>query len=322
MLALVRDHDGTRLSRSHPEPEPATGDALITVRRTGISGLDRAIAHGHLEHVGVLGHEFVGEVESVGSGSDRTLVGQRVVGSIILPCGRCDLCLGGLRDHCRERRLLGMDGCDGCHAEKIAVPLTSLQPVPDDLDDDHAVFSTIVAAAIHTARQVALHNKPYVTVLGDGPLGLVTAQLMAKQNASVRLIGRLSEHLAICEKWGVKHRHADDIGRRADQDVVVDASGTGTGLELAMQMVRPRGAVILKSLGGPHAPGVDLRPVVLSEVQVTGSFGGPVREAVAMLARREIDVLSLITRRLSLADAGAALSLADQPGSLKVLLDC
>ncbi len=128
----------------------------------------------------------------------------------------------------------------------------------------------------------------------------------------------------MCEKWGVKHRHVDDIGRRADQDIVVDCTGSPDGLELAMRLVRPRGTIVLKTMtaaGDSPAPGVDLAPIVMKEISVLGSRSGPVAEAVSMLARGEIDVVSLISRRMTLNDGPAVLQKAGRPGVIAVLVE-
>jgi threonine dehydrogenase-like Zn-dependent dehydrogenase len=140
----------------------------------------------------------------------------------------------------------------------------------------------------------------------------------------VRVIGRYSQKLAICEKWGVKHRHADDIGRRADQDIVVECTGSPDGFALAARLVRPRGTIVLKTL---HADwdrrqiGADLTPLVMNEINVIGSAHGPLGEALGVLQRHEVDVVSLIGRRMSLGDGVAILKAAAQPGALKVLVD-
>jgi threonine dehydrogenase-like Zn-dependent dehydrogenase len=202
--------------------------------------------------------------------------------------------------------------------------MANLALVPADLDDDRAVFAFLVASAVQTARQLTIEGKPYITVLGDGPLGLVMVQVLSRLNASVRLIGRYSEKLALCEKWGVKHRHVDDIGRRADQDVVVDCTGSPAGLELALKLVRPRGAVVLKSMPAATtkvAPGVDLTPFVTGEIHLIGSRFGPIGAALGMLERHEVDVLSLIARRAPLNDAANAMRHAAQPGTLSVVLE-
>ena len=322
MRALIFDGEQPRLVTNHPEARPDAGEALVRTTLAGITSVDREICQGLLGFTGVLGHEFVGVVESVEGGDDK-LIGKRVVGSIASACGRCDLCLKGLSRHCRNRTIIGMEGRDGCLADRFTLSSRNLVTVPDSVDDDHAVFAQVLSSAIQTSRQLTIEGKPYITVLGDGPLGLLMVQVMAKLNASVRLIGHYSEKLAVCEKWGIKHRHIDDIGRRADQDVVVDCTGSQTGLEVALQLVRPRGKVVLKTMASPTArvaPGVDLTPVVLNEIEVIGSHYGPVGEAVSMLARREVDVVSLISRRMKLDDGAAILRANAQPGVIKVLV--
>lgn len=321
MRALILEGTKTQLSTSRPEPRPARGEAVIRPRLVGVSRTDLELSRGLLDFRGVLGHEFVGEVEAVEGGDPSGLVGRRVVGAIAIFCGQCAMCQAGLRQHCRERTLLGIDGRDGCFADRFALPAANLVPVPASVDDDHAVFAEPLASALEAVRQLTIEGKPYITVLGDGALGLLMVQVMARLNASVRLVGRSPDRLAICEKWGIKHRAVDDIGRRADQDIVVDCTGSSEGLETALELVRPRGTVVLKSL---HARGESGRPdltqVVLKEVTLLGSHRGPVGEAVTMLERREVDVVSLISRRMKLDDGPAILAAAAQPDVIKVLV--
>lgn len=323
MRAITFDGTSTRLVSNHPEPQPAPGEAIIRTTAAAISSTDLEISQGLLGFTGTLGHEFVGVVEAVEGEDAIGLTGKRVVGSINVVCGRCDMCQAGLSRHCRQRTMLGMDGRDGCLADRFTLPAKNLVVVPDSVDDDHAVFAQPLGAAVQALRQLTIEGKPFITVLGDGPLGLLMVQVMARLNASVRLVGRYSEKLTICEKWGIKHRHVDDVGRRADQDIVVDCTGSPTGLEVAMQLVRPRGKVLLKTLLAPAsriAPGVDLTPLVLNEIELIGSSGGPLEEAVSMLARGEVQVLSLISRRMNLDDGPEILQAAARPGTLKVLV--
>jgi threonine dehydrogenase-like Zn-dependent dehydrogenase len=289
----------------------------------GLGDVDVEICRGLFDFRGVLGHEFVATVESVAGGDRRGLTGRRVVGTVNVACGGCDMCRKGLAAHCRRQTVLGQRGRDGCLADCFVLPGENLVPVPDSLDDDHAVFAYTLAAALQSVRQLTIEGKPYITVLGDAPLGLLTAQVMAKLNASVRVIGRDPQRLALCERWGVKHRHLDEIGRRADQDVVVDCTGRADGLTLALQLVRPRGTVLLKSpLARAAMNGtVDLTTVVTSEVVVAGSSGGPIGEAVAMLERDEVDVISLLGRRMRLDDGPAVLHAAAEPRALKVIVE-
>lgn len=326
MRALIFDGSAARLDMSHPPPQVAAGEAMIRLVKAAISRIDLELCKGMLGFKGVLGHEFVGIVESVNGQHSLNLVGKRVVGSLISACGTCDMCLAGLSGHCRQRTILGMHKRGGCLAERFTLPVRNLIAVPDSVDNDHAVFAAALSAATQAAGQLTIVGKPYITVLGDGSLGLLMAQVMGKLNASVRLVGRHAEKLAVCEKWGIKHRHIDDVGRRSDQDVVIDCTGTPDGLELAMQLVRPRGKIVLKSIyaAASHSKSrssCDLTPIVLNELEVIGSHCGSVAEALVLLARREIDVVSLISKRMSLGDGPALLKAAAQPEVIKVLVE-
>ena len=309
-------------------PEPPPGEALIVPTRLGICATDLEIRRGYMGgHPITLGHEFVGKVAAVNplpAQTDRygKLTGKRVVGTINAVCGECDLCRAGLSVHCRSRTVLGISGRDGCFADAFCLPLVNLHVLPDGIDDDQAVFVEPLAAAIHASQQIRMEGKPYITVLGDGRLGLLCAQVMQRMNASVRVIGRHAAKLALCERWGIKHRLVTDIGFRGDQDIVVDCTGTPAGFADALRLVRPRGVILLKSTFMPRADApIDLAPVVINEVQVIGSRCGPFPDAIGMLLRREVDVVSLITRRTTLERGVDALRLAEEPEQVKVLME-
>ncbi len=323
MRALLFDGQTVSLAVNHPEPELSDGEAIIRPIKVGLAATDLQVAQGLFDFKGVLGHEFVGVVEST-NGSGAELLGQRVVGAPGSVCGVCDLCQGGLREHCRQRTMLGIHNRNGCLADRFALPVANLVAVPESVDNDSAVFVPQIAAALQAARQLTIEGKPFITVLGDGPMGMIAAQVMAKLNASVRVIGRYTEKLAICEKWGLKHRHMDDIGRRADQDVVVDCTGSPSGFELATRLVRPRGTVVMMTLLADwqhNRAGVDLTQVVMNELRVIGTMGGPIGEAIRALQRGSVDVVSLMTRRKSLNDGPELLKAAQQPGIMKVIVD-
>lgn len=324
MRALVVADGSLSVESNRPSPEPGPGEALVRLVRAAVGGTDVRVARGMFGFTGVPGHLFSGIVESVNGQDSLALVGKRVVGSVTCHCGKCDMCTAGLSSHCRERAIMGMIGRDGCLAEHFTLPYKNLAAIDDSIDDDHAVFAELVGAAVQAARQLTIEGHPYITVLGDGALGLVMVQVMAHLNASVRLIGRHAERLSICEKWGIKHRHVDDIGRRSDQDVVVDCTGSPTGFELATQLVRPWGTIVLKTLtprSAKPASCIDLNPLVLSEIQVIGSHRGPLAKALSMISRREVDVVSLISRRMSLADGESIFHAAAHEDVIRVVVD-
>jgi threonine dehydrogenase-like Zn-dependent dehydrogenase len=315
MRALVFDKTLSFQAR-HPEPPPTSGDTLVRVRQAGICSTDLEIVKGYMNFRGVLGHEFVGEVIS---SPNKDLVGQRVCGEINIVCGRCDLCLSGLSNHCRNRSVLGILDHDGAFAEMLRLPAVNLHLIPKNVDDDSAIFVEPLAAAFQILKQIQIDSRKWVTVLGDGRLGLLVAQVLRDAGCPVRVIGKHPEKLALCEKWQIRSRPLADIVPRHDQDIVVDCTGSAAGIELAIQMVRPRGTIVLKSTVAA-GKALNLAPVVIDEINIVGSRCGPFREAIRALAEKRIDVTSLIYRRMKLEQGVEAMNLAGRPGVLKVLL--
>lgn len=320
MQALVIKNKEAWVDPRHADPAAPKGETLIRPTRLGVCATDLELCRGYMHYQGVLGHEFVGVVEAVGAGVDKAWVGKRVVGEINCVCGTCDMCKHGLKEHCRQRTVLGILGRDGCFAERFVLPAANLHAVPDNVDDDRAVFTEPLAAAYQILRQLTIEGRPYITVLGDGRLGLLCAQVLSKLNATVRCVGKHEAKLALCEKWGVKHRLLADVGLRQDQDIVVDCTGSADGLTTALGMVRPRGTLVMKTTVAPGSS-IDLSPIVINEINIVGSRCGPFATALDALSREEIDVVSLISKRMKLSDGVDALKHADKPGVLKVLME-
>lgn len=325
---------GVVVERAHPEPECGPGEARVRPIRVGIAPADLKTAQGlGSEDPITMGFEFVGIVQEVGpaNGNDdrasaraEAMLGKRVVGSKTLSCGRCDLCRRGLSIHCREQVVVGVRGRDGCFADSLCLPARNLHIVPESVDDDRALFAEAVSAAVHAAHQIHLEGKTFVTVLGDGVVSLLCAQVMLRMNASVRVIGENEARLALCDKWGVKSRNVEDIGLRADQDAVIDCTGTPRGFERALQLVRPRGTILVKkpyTKAQAHARPLGTTAIVRDEIEVIGSRSGPLPEALEYLRTERVDVVSLITHRMKLDDGDRALEIAAREDQVKVLMD-
>ncbi len=326
MRAVIFDGSDIRLSATRQSPTLQPGEAVIEPTRAGVCATDIEICKGYMHFEGVFGHEFVGVVTQVHNDADNTWVGKKVVGSINAVCGKCDMCTRGLSAHCRDRTVLGILNRDGCFADAFTLPVQNLVEVPDNLTDDEAVFAEPLAAAIHVLDHFDPRtNDPYITVLGDGRLGLLCAQVLAREYSTIRVIGKHHSKLNLCEKWGIAHRHIDDIGRRNDQDLVIDCTGSAEGLHTSMQLVRPRGRIILKTTVAPHLNmkhfAYDLSPLVINEVELIGSRCGSIATAIHALSMGWVDVLSLIDKRFRLDDALDAIRAAQQPGTLKVLIE-
>ncbi len=288
--------------------------ALIKVHLAGICSTDLQIFKGYMGFKGVPGHEFVGSV-SEGPGD---LVGKRVVGEINFACGKCDSCWRDLGRHCPNRTVMGILDADGAFAEYVSVPTANLHVVPDNLSDEEAVFTEPLAAAFEILTQAQVNPGDDVLVLGDGKLGNLCAQVLRLTGAKVTALGKYANKLALIKNVGVRTIPLNEWTPRLF-DVVVEASGSASGLELALSAVRPRGTLILKStIAGNHQ--VSLAPIVINEINVIGSRCGPFPDALDALSTKQVSVTPLIEEIYSLNDGVAAVGHAARPGARKILI--
>ena len=318
-------------------PEPCVDDeAVVRVTLSGICNTDLEIARGYAGFAGTIGHEFVGVIESLphsgalarplGSPDASGLLarglvpGDRVVGEINAGCGRCDLCRAGDSRHCATRTVLGIVGRDGAHAEFLKLPVVNLLPVPDEISDQRAVFTEPLAAACGILERTAITRDTRVVVIGDGKLGLLCAQVLATTGAPVVVVGKHEGKLQIASRRGIETMTLDEARSRAKKfDVAVEASGSATGFARALDLLRPRGVLVLKSTFHGAAE-MDAARIVVDEISVLGSRCGRFAPALELLKTGAVDVESLISEELRLSEGLRAMKRATEPGVLKVLL--
>ena len=314
MRAIVLETDDVQVDMVRPAPAPAGEEVLVRVTRAGVCETDLQLIKGYMGFRGVLGHEFVGVAES------GPLAGQRVVGEINCACWQCDTCRSGFPTHCPNRTVLGILNHDGAFADLIAVPQRNLHRVPDSIPDDIAVFTEPVAAAFQIPAQIEIAGTERIAVLGDGRLGNLCAQVMSSMADEVLVIGKHREKLALLDALGLKTALlSDDIPQRSF-DIVVECTGSESGLPTALKLVRPRGTIVLKTtVAGTQT--LAWAPFVIDEVTLVGSRCGPFDRALNALEHGLVDVEPLITDRFSLSNGLMALQRAQQKGVLKVLLE-
>ncbi len=300
-----------------PRPE-TNGEALVRVIKSGICNTDLQIARGYAGFNGTIGHEFVGVVEACEDSPE--LAGKRVVGEINAGCGKCDLCVAGDPRHCPTRTVLGIHGRDGAHAEFLTLPSQNLIAVPDGVSDDAAVFAEPLAAAYGISERVEIGPDTRVAVVGDGKLGLLCAMTARLRAGSVLLVGKHPEKMSIVEKIGVEPVL---LGKGttpvAGIDVVIEASGSDSGFATALELVKPRGKIVLKSTFHGAAKWEPSR-IVVDEISIVGSRCGRLAPAIELLASNLVNVDDLISEEYRLEDGVAALEHAGRSGVLKVLL--
>lgn len=331
MKALRYEDQQLRLAEV-PVP-PADGEALVRVRLSGICNTDLEIARGYAGFTGTLGHEFVGVIEEVSDAHEPTIPrradsltggvmrpGDRVVGEINAGCGHCELCQSGDSRHCPNRTVLGIVGRDGAHAEFLKLPLVNLLPVPDEISDQQAVFTEPLAAACGILERATITPDTKVAVIGDGKLGLLCAQVLGTTGAALTLIGKHANKLQIVRGRNIETMLSDNAKQRKGEfDVVVEASGSASGFGLALNLLRPRGVLVLKSTFH-GATEIDAARIVVDEISVVGSRCGRFAPALQLLRSRAVDVESMISEEFKLADGVRAMARAADSGVMKILL--
>ena len=314
MRALCWDGQHVRLDTAYPTPQDDTTMAVVRVHLAGVCATDGQILQGYMGFQGIPGHEFVGEV----SAGPVALLGTRVVGEINFACGHCQVCIRGLGRHCPTRQVMGIVQADGCFAEYVRVPVANLHPVPAGISNEAAVFTEPLAAAYEILEQVQVQPEEDVLVFGDGKLGLLCAQVLQTTGARVCVIGKHPHKLAFLRQRGITTTLLQDWHAR-QADLVVEATGSTTGLTYAIESLRPRGTLVLKSTVA-KAHTVSLAPLVVHEMTVIGSRCGRFAPALQALAHGEVLVTPLIEQIYPLADGVTALAHAMRPGTLKILL--
>ena len=327
MKALTFDGE-LRMIRDAPIPRRG-GEALIQVIAAGICNTDLEIIKGYANFHGTLGHEFVGRVVE---SPDASLIGRRVVGEINAGCGECARCRDGDARHCPRRTVLGIKGRDGAFAEFLSLPVGNLIEVPDSLSDEAAVFVEPLAAALQILDQAEIGFSSNVAVIGDGKLAQLVVRAIAHTGCRTVVLGKHKSKLDLAARAGARtllvggrqtgsgetESPLPDV-KAGEFDVVIEASGSATGLPLALSIVKPRGTIVLKST---HQRPTELQmsAVVVNEITIVGSRCGRFRPAIDLLATGDVGLSELITDRLPLDDGVAAFDKAALASSLKIIL--
>jgi len=297
-------------------PQPAKpGEALIRIRKAGICGTDLELVKGYYPYTGIPGHEFVGEVVEA---PDSSWLGKRVVGEINVVCGVCEQCRSGRSTHCENRSVLGIINRDGVFTEYTTLPIENLHIVPVSVTDEAAVFTEPLAAALEIQQQVQVHPTDRVLLIGAGRLGQLIAQTLMLTGCDLQVVARHPLQKELLTRRGIRLIDEGDI-QHWRYDVVVEATGSPSGFELARKALRPRGTLVLKSTYKGEMI-VDFSSIVVDEINIIGSRCGPFEPALRLLEQKEVDPTILVAAEFRLQDGIKAFGEAEKTGMLKVLL--
>ena len=327
---------GPRDLRVEPLPDlsPGPGEAVVRVRAVGLCGTDYRIWTGErpVTYPLVMGHEFIGEVLSVGAGVSNVRVGEKVAVEPNYSCGACPLCREGNRNLCLARTAVGID-VDGGLAEQARLPARVCWPAPRELSDDQLLLAEPLAVVTRAVGRAEVRPGETAAVLGVGTLGLLGLQVLKARGVSVLAVGRTEARLDVARALGADAVAATTaivpsatpmaaaraLSGREGVDLVIETAGTPEAVGQAIELARPGGRIVLTGL--PHAPSsVEFFWVVRRELALLGSmiYQTEFPEAIRLLADGRVRTERLLTHRFSLADALEAFRAHRAPESIKV----
>lgn len=259
MRAMVFTKPGVVEMLDVDEPSPGPDEVLVTVTAAGICGseLHGIATPGFRTPPLVMGHEFAG----------ITADGRRVTVNPIVDCGRCDTCLAGRTQLCRERAIVGIHRA-GAFSERVAVPSRLLHELPDELSFEQGAMVEPLANAVHAWHLAAPAPGDRIAVLGAGTIGLMSLLVAKHHGHDVTITDLADDRLAVAGRLG-----ADTTGTSPDGefDVVIDAVGAAATHRASVEHLAPGGTAVWLGLLSSDA-GFDSKDAVRQEKVVRGSF--------------------------------------------------
>jgi threonine dehydrogenase-like Zn-dependent dehydrogenase len=284
MKALVWEQVGEMQWNEVDDPHYGQDEVVVSVEAVGICGseIEGYTGHNSLRVPPlVMGHEFSGTVLALGSGIKDLQEGQRVVVNPLLSCGTCASCRKGLPHLCASRKIIGVHR-PGAFGERVAVPRSSVIPIPDQLSPFRAALAEPLACSLRATRR-ALADHPFANVLvcGAGGIGLLsgfTAKLLGAMN--VIITDTNPKRLEIARSNGIdlainpKEDNLKDVIAASFPDgidVVIDAAGFQQTREAAAYLLNPGGTIMNIGLGIDSTQ-LPVNHFIRNEIRVLGSF--------------------------------------------------
>ncbi|GAA5143434.1 alcohol dehydrogenase catalytic domain-containing protein [Nocardioides marinquilinus] len=310
MKAFVLTGPRTSQVQDVAAPVAGPGEVVVDVARVGVCGTDVEFFTGEMQylHEGIttfplcLGHEWSGTVVAVGGRDDESWLGRRVTGDTMLGCGRCRRCRGGRQHVCEQRSELGIRGSyPGALAEQLLVPVASLHPLPDEVDDAAGALVEPGGNAWRALEGAAVREGERLLVLGPGTIGLLVGLLARARGVEVHLVGVTPESLDFARSLGFEHAWTERDLPPLAFDAVVDASNAADLPARAVELVEPGRRVVYIGLAGTPSL-VDTRAIALKDVTAVGVLGasGGLAGAIDRYAAGDVDPRPLVAATVGL----------------------
>lgn len=342
MEALVKRAAGPGMVlEERPVPECSEGEVLIRIQKTGVCGTDVHIyswdnwASQRVRPPLIVGHEFMGVVERVGDAVPGIQPGDIVSGEGHIGCGHCFFCRTGQGHICRQMRIIGVDR-DGCFAHYFRFPAANVWKVRPEIPADAAAIFDPFGNAMHTVMAQSVAGKT-VAVMGAGAIGLMACKIAASAGAlSVFAVDPQPHKRKLALSYGAdevfdptedawKDRLLGHTRESSGVDVVLEMSGSRTGVRDTFELVRPGGEVAL--LGIPPADvNLNLADAIIFKAVTVRGINGRLMfqtwyQCEQFLLEGKVDLLPLITHRFSYRDYEQAFDVLERGEAVKVILD-
>jgi len=258
-------------------PTIAPDEVLIQVAYSGICGSELSGFEGKnslRKPPLIMGHEFSGIIAEMGqqaaASRPELKVGARVTANPLVTCGQCDYCLSGHQQLCPKRKLLSA-ALPGSNAEYVAVSSVNVLLLPDNIALTTAALTEPMACAVHSARLGAPQPGETALVVGAGPIGLLTIEVLATYGLKAIYCADLNaERLAMVESLGATPVNLKEWN--GSVDIAVDAVGANATRASCVKFVRAGGRVVWIGLHEAESP-LPINDIIRREIACYGSFG-------------------------------------------------
>lgn len=247
MRAAVMYSPGDIRLEEVAKPKAERGEVLVRVAAVGVCGSDvpRMLTKGAHRMPIICGHEFSGHIAEIGEGVEKFQKGDLVGVAPLIPCGVCDQCATGNFSRCRDYDYFGSRR-DGAYAQYVAVPEGNLLRTPKGADPRAVAMTDPASIALHAIWKAPPTVGDRGGVIGCGPIGLFAIQWMRLMGCREIVVVDVSEQkLDQAREAGATHAYlaTDDIPASLKCNVIVEAAGQASSINLAARLAAPGGHV-------------------------------------------------------------------------------
>ncbi len=339
MRAIAKLTPGPGLQMTEvPIPEPGINDVLIKIKKTSICGTDVHIynwdnwAEKTIKAPMVIGHEFVGTIEAVGSNVLAFKPGDLVDGEGHIVCGVCRNCLAGRRHLCKDTKGVGVNR-QGAFAEYLCIPATNAVHVDPAIPLDVLSCFDPLGNAVHTALQFDLIGED-VLITGAGPIGCMATAIAKQVGARKVVVTDVNpDRLALAKRMGAtrtvdvsKEKLPDvqqELGMKEGFDIGLEMSGNPRALADMIDNMSHGGRIALLGIM-PGAAAIDWNKVVFNMLTIKGIYGREMYETwykMTALIQSGLDISPVITHRFHYTEFQQGFDLMRSGKSGKIVLN-